>query len=171
MSLLVKKKPELPAPETKEAAAKPATPAPIPTPTAQEVASLLSARKSVLLGGITSALLVFGFGGWSMLTEISGAVVSSGQIEVAQNRQVVQHPDGGVVAEIAVKEAQQVKAGDLLIKLDGTVVHSELAIVEGQLYEVLARSARLQAERDDAAEPIFRADPLEIAKARPEVAE
>lgn len=154
-----------------ETKAKAKAEAPVIPPSTEQVASLLSARTSVMVGCITSALLVFGFGGWSIFTEIAGAVVSHGQIEVAQNRQVVQHPDGGVVAEIAVKDSQAVKAGDLLIKLDGALVHSELAIVEGQLFEVMARSARLEAERDDAAEPVFSADLQQLAKERPEVGE
>ena len=140
-------------------------------PSSSEVQSLLSARKSVLMGGITAAVLVLGFGVWSVVAEIDGAIVASGQIEVAQNRQVVQHPDGGVVAEITVKEAQNVKAGDLLIRLDGALVKSELAIVEGQLFEVMARSARLEAERDDAAEPVFLPELIALAKDRPSVAE
>mgnify|MGYP000927372637 CR=1 FL=1 len=107
-----------------------------------------SARRPVTIGFITIALLVGGFGGWSLLTEIDGAIVSSGQVEVEQNRQVVQHPDGGVVAEINVKEGQLVSGGDLLIRLDGTLFESELAIVEGQLFEAMARRARLEAERD-----------------------
>jgi HlyD family secretion protein len=136
-----------------------------------EVQSLLSARTSVIVGSVTAALLVLGFGVWSVASEIAGAVVASGQIEVSQNRQVVQHPDGGVVAEIAVKEAQPVKAGDLLIRLDGALVKSELAIVEGQLFEVMARSARLEAERNDAAAPEFSGELAELAKTRPEVAD
>jgi HlyD family secretion protein len=90
---------------------------------------------------------------------------------VSQNRQVVQHPDGGVVAEIAVKEAQPVKAGDLLIRLDGALVKSELAIVEGQLFEVMARSARLEAERNDASAPEFSGELAVLAQTRPEVAD
>jgi HlyD family secretion protein len=176
MSLL-RKKPA--APTAAEETEKPAVPgkaakaevAPVQPPSAAQIQNLLSARKSVLLGGITAGILVFGFGLWSVMSEISGAIVASGQIEVAQNRQVVQHPDGGVVAEIAVKEAQPVKAGDLLIRLDGALVKSELAIVEGQLFEVMARSVRLQAERDDAAEPVFSGELVELAKTRPEVAE
>jgi HlyD family secretion protein len=136
-----------------------------------EVQSLLSARTSVIVGSVTAALLVLGFGVWSVASEIAGAVVASGQIEVSQNRQVVQHPDGGVVAEIAVKEAQPVKAGDLLIRLDGALVKSELAIVEGQLFEVMARSARLEAERNDAPAPEFSGELAELAKTRPEVAD
>jgi HlyD family secretion protein len=136
-----------------------------------EVQSLLSARTSVIVGSVTAAILVLGFGVWSVASEIAGAVVASGQIEVSQNRQVVQHPDGGVVAEIAVKEAQPVKAGDLLIRLDGALVKSELAIVEGQLFEVMARSARLEAERNDAAAPEFLGELAELAKTRPEVAD
>ena len=136
-----------------------------------EVQSLLSARTSVIVGSVTAAILVLGFGVWSVASEIAGAVVASGQIEVSQNRQVVQHPDGGVVAEIAVKEAQPVKAGDLLIRLDGALVKSELAIVEGQLFEVMARSARLEAERNDAPAPEFLGELAELAKTRPEVAD
>lgn len=131
----------------------------------------LSARNSLLLGSFAAAALVFGFGSWSVLTEISGAVVSSGQIEVAQSRQVVQHPEGGVVAEILVKDSQAVKAGDLLIQLDGAAVQSELAIIERQLFEVMARSSRLEAERDASAEPVFSADLLRLSGDRPEVAD
>jgi HlyD family secretion protein len=130
-----------------------------------------SARKPLIIGFVTLGLLVGGFGGWSLFTTIDGAIVASGQIEVDQNKQIVQHPDGGVVAEIAVKEAQAVKAGDLLIRLDGTLLKSELAIVEGQLFEALARKDRLEAERDDKPEPTVSPDLLELAKTRADVAE
>jgi HlyD family secretion protein len=104
----------------------------------------------VLIGVATLFLLVICFGGWSVLTTITGAILASGTIEVEQNRQIVQHPDGGVVASIHVTEAQTVKAGDLLLRLDGAALLSELRIVEGLYYETLARQARLEAERDDA---------------------
>ena len=130
-----------------------------------------SARRPVAIGLVTVAALVFGLGGWALLTTIDGAIVAPGQVEVDQNRQVVQHLDGGVVAEITVDEAQPVKAGDLLIRLDGTLLQSELAIVEGQLFELIARRARLEAERDDKAEPVFAGELAELAKTRPDVAE
>jgi len=105
------------------------------------------------LGGL--ALLIFGFGGWASFSEISGAVIAPGQIEVDQNRQVVQHPDGGVVAEILAQEGDTVRQGQLLIQLDATRLGSELAIVEGQLFELMARRGRLEAERDDRPEPVY----------------
>ncbi len=143
---------------------------PTPAP-AQPPRPLWSARNPLIVGWVTLALLVGGFGGWSLFTSIDGAIVAAGQIEVDQNRQIVQHPDGGVVAEIAVKEAQAVKAGDLLIRLDGTLLQSELAIVEGQLFEALARRDRLEAERDDKTEPSVSAELTELAKTRADVAE
>lgn len=155
-----------PAPQTKPTVVSPTVAA---KPVAKGAA--WSARRPVIVGLVTVALLVGGFGGWTLFTEIDGAIVSSGQLEVAQNRQIVQHPDGGVVAEIAVKEAQPVKAGDLLIRLDGSLLQSELAIVEGQLFETLSRRARLEAERDDKAEPVFSGELAELAKTRPDVVE
>jgi HlyD family secretion protein len=106
-----------------------------------------------------------------MFAQIAGAVIAMGQVEVENNRQVVQHPDGGVVSDILVTEAQTVQAGDVLIRLNGTSLLSELAIVESQLYEAMARRARLEAERDDAAEPVFPPELLTAAQADPSVKE
>ena len=50
-----------------------------------------------MIGLIALAVLVGGFGSWSVLSSISGAVVATGRIEVDRNRQVVQHLDGGIV--------------------------------------------------------------------------
>jgi HlyD family secretion protein len=141
-----------------------------PTP-AVENPNAWSSRRPIWTGIITVVLLIAFFGGWGMLTTISGAVVAPGLIQVEQNRQVVQHPDGGVVAEINVAEAQSVKAGDLLIRLDGTQVKAELAIVEGQLFDSMARKARLEAERDDLASVTFPADLTALGATRPDVAE
>ncbi len=115
----------------------------------------------MLLGVLGLIVLVGGFGGWAVAAQITGAVISSGRIEVDQNRQVVQHPDGGVVAEILAQEGGVVEQGDILIRLDADTLRSELAVVEGQLLEVLARRARFEAERDDAAELTFDALLLE----------
>ena len=109
-----------------------------------------SVNRHMLLGLITLGILVGGFGTWAVTAQITGAVITTGQIEVDRNRQVVQHPDGGVVEDILVDEGDNVVAGDLLIRLDATELKSELAVVEGQLFEILARRARLEAERDNA---------------------
>ncbi len=130
-----------------------------------------SAAQPLWLGFATILMLVAGFGGWGFLTSIAGAIVSPGQIEVEQNRQIVQHPDGGVVAEIAVQEGQTVRAGDRLILLDGGLLSSELTIVEGQLYELLSRSARLGAERDGDDTLTFPAELLSLAASRADVAD
>ena len=145
------------------------SPAPHPPMTAAAQAATWSARRPVIVGLLAVIVLVGGFGAWSVLTTIGGAVVAPGVIQVEQNRQVVQHPDGGVVAEITVIEAQNVKAGDLLIRLDGSQLHSTLAIIEGQLFDSMARRSRLEAERDDRPAPVFTAELLELAKARPDV--
>jgi len=79
-------------------------------------------------------------------------------IEVDQNRQVVQHLDGGVVTEILVDEGDLITAGDVLVRLDTQDIQAGLSVVEGQLFEILARRARFEAERDSADTLAF--DPL-----------
>lgn len=128
-----------------------------------------SARGALILGIVGMTLLIAGFGGWAVFSRIAGAVVAPGQVEVEQHRQVVQHPEGGVVEEIAVREGQQVNSGDLLIRLDGTLLRTELAIVEGQYFEVLARRGRLEAERVDNPEITFPDELIQVVNERPDV--
>ncbi len=130
-----------------------------------------SLRAPMLLGLVVLALLVGGFGTWAATTSISGAVIASGQIEVDQNRQVVQHPDGGVVEEILVDEGDEVEEGDVLIRLDPTLLRSELTIVEDQYFELMARRARLQAERDLDDQIDFPEELLEAAEGDEEIAD
>ncbi len=125
---------------------------------AADPADRWSARRHLTVGVIGLLVLVGGFGTWAVMAQISGAVIAGGRIEVDQNRQVVQHLDGGVVDQIVVKEGDVVEAGDLLIRLEADSLRSELAVVEGQLFEVIARRARHEAERDGVAELGF--DPL-----------
>ncbi|MCA1335785.1 HlyD family type I secretion periplasmic adaptor subunit [Pseudooceanicola marinus] len=127
----------------------------------------LVVRGPVIAGLVTLALLIGGFGGWSVLTQIAGAVIAPGQIEVESNRQVVQHADGGRVDQMLVEEGQTVPRGATLARLDPGALRSELAIVEGQLHELMARRARLEAERDGLDAPRF--DPELTANPTPEV--
>ncbi len=136
-----------------------------PVAPAGRVRAAWSARGPLLMGLLCLLLLVGGFGLWAATARIAGAVIAQGRIEVAQNRQVVQHPDGGVVAEILVEDGDAVAAGDVLIRLDAEALTSELAVVEGQLLEILARRARLEAE--EAGEDALRFDPLLLETANP----
>jgi HlyD family secretion protein len=130
-----------------------------------------SARNPLIIGILSLIALVGGFGTWAALTNISGAIIAGGQIEVDQNRQVVQHPDGGVVDAILVKEGDMVQAGQVLVRLEATDLQSQLSITENQLYELMARRGRLEAERDGNQSAEF--DPLlrEAAADSPDAAD
>lgn len=133
--------------------------------------SAWSALAPIKVGLFVIVVLLGGFFVWASVVNIAGAIVAPGQIEVEQNRQVVQHPDGGVVAEIRVREGQEVAAGDTLIRLDPTLLASQLAITEAQLYELMARRGRMEAERDQTTDIAFDPDLLARAASDPKVAE
>jgi len=121
------------------------------------------------LGFAALALLVGVLGVWSVKARIAGAVIASGMIQLENNRQVVQHPQGGVVGEILVKNGDTVVAGQVLLRLDDTIMKSELTIVEGQLFEIHARKARLEAERDGMARMTVPKALAEVVRQHPEV--
>jgi len=109
-----------------------------------------SIRRHIFAGVVIVAFLVIGVGGWASTAEISGALIVQGSIVVDSNVKKVQHPTGGVVGELRVRDGDRVKAGDILIRLDETVTRANLAIVTKGLTELYARKARLAAERDGA---------------------
>jgi HlyD family secretion protein len=109
---------------------------------------------------VTSLLLVVGLGGWAATTEFAGAVIAPGQVVVNSNVKKVQHPTGGVVGELRVRDGDKVKAGDVVVRLDDVQTRANLAIVTKALDEMAARQAREETERDGIDEITFPADLL-----------
>lgn len=109
-----------------------------------------SIRRHMAAGVLVVILLAGGVGGWAATAEISGALIASGALVVDSNVKKVQHPSGGVVGEVRVRDGDRVKEGDVLVRLDETVTRANLAIVSKGLTELYARKARLAAERDKA---------------------
>lgn len=128
-----------------------------------------SLRIHVIAGTAVIATLVGGVGAWAAVSSLSGAVVASGRLVVQGNVKKVQHPTGGVVGEIHVKAGDRVKAGDLVIRLDETVLRANLGVYESQLRNLEARAARLRAERSSGEALDVSAD-LEAQKSEPEIA-
>jgi HlyD family secretion protein len=109
-----------------------------------------SFRRLILAILIVSGLLVVGIGGWAATTEFAGAVIAQGQVVVDSNVKKVQHPTGGIVGELRVRDGSHVQSGDVVVRLDDTQTRANLAIVTKALDELSARQAREEAERDGA---------------------
>jgi HlyD family secretion protein len=107
-------------------------------------------RKLNITGFALMIVMVGGFGGWAATAELAGAVVTSGTLVVESAVKKVQHPTGGVVGELLVKQGAAVEAGQIVMRLDDTVTRSTLGVVRSQLDELMAREARLLAEREGA---------------------
>ncbi|WP_322513875.1 HlyD family type I secretion periplasmic adaptor subunit [Rhodopseudomonas palustris] len=126
--------------------------------------ALHSIQRYMIGGAVLVVLVTFGIGGWASTTELSGAVVAQGVIVVDSSVKKVQHPTGGVVSELRIKEGDRVKAGDILVRLDETQTLANATIIIQSFDELQARQARLEAERDGADQIVFPGVLLERAK-------
>jgi len=108
-------------------------------------------RHYQIAGFLGLGLLVGVLGAWTVMAPIQGAVIAPGVTVVETYLKRIQHRDGGIVEEIAVKEGDRVEEGTLLVKLDETDTRAELAILQSMLDEFGAKRARLVAERDNVA--------------------
>ena len=113
----------------------------------KSISSHRSLGRHIAAVSLLGIALVVGVGGWAMTTELSSAIVASGTVVVENNVKKIQHLTGGIVEEVLVKEGDSVKAGQILIKLDGTTVRANLSIVQNTLAQLYARRARLLAEQ------------------------
>jgi HlyD family secretion protein len=105
-----------------------------------------------------------------VVTEISGAVIAPGKLVVDSNVKKVQHPTGGVVGDLRVRDGDHVTKGDVVARLDDTQARTSLAIVTKALDELAARQARNEAERDGVDHVVFPAD-LVARRDDPQVAQ
>lgn len=112
-------------------------------------------ERTLRLGLVLAAGIVFGLGGLAATLPITGAVVASGEVAVASRVKHVAHPSGGVIAQLRVHDGDHVRAGQILLRLDSTISGATAALSSGGVDQLLAREARLVAERDLASSITF----------------
>lgn len=106
-----------------------------------------SLRRHILIGFLAVAALIGGIGAWAASTEIYGAVIASGFLVVESSVKKVQHPTGGVVGELFVRDGDHVKAGEVVMRLDATQTKANLGIVVKTIDELMARGRGLRPRR------------------------
>ncbi|MCP5155357.1 MAG: HlyD family type I secretion periplasmic adaptor subunit [Ectothiorhodospiraceae bacterium] len=102
----------------------------------------------VLAGSLVVAAFFGGFGAWAALAPLDSAAIAPGVLTVLTQRKTLQHLEGGIVSEILVDEATEVRAGEVVLRLDATQSRIRHGLLVGQLRAAEARAARLVAERD-----------------------
>jgi len=121
----------------------------------------------------TGGLIIFGFFvlifGWGSTAHLDSAVTTFGVVQAEGSRKVVQHPDGGIINAILVKEGDLVQQGQVLIRLDPVQANAALNIQIADVDTLEASVARLQAEEAGADKVVFPAD-LTARAADPQVA-
>lgn len=127
-------------------------------------------RWPLAFGSAIIALLFGGVGVWAATTQIAGAIIAAGTVVVDSNVKKVQHAVGGSVGAILVKEGDAVETGQLLLRLDDTLVRANAQVLSKQLDEVAVRRARLLAERDEKQEIAF-PDELSARRTDPQLSE
>ena len=108
-----------------------------------------SSGSLVHAGYIAIAVLAGTFGVWAVTAPLSGAVIAPGVVAAAGQNVVIQHLEGGIVSDIAVKEGDRVSAGQPLLRLDDTLATVNLNRLEKQSAGLQAQILRLEAERDN----------------------
>lgn len=112
----------------------------------EAVAATQSMWRNIVIAFIVVGFFFGGGIAWSAWTNISGAVIASGRIEVDSKLKRIQHVDGGIVNAIHVKDGDHVTAGDVLITLDDTLLIANYEILNQRLIENWTLEARLVAE-------------------------
>ena len=129
-----------------------------------------SARRYLLVGAALTATLIGGFGGWATTTDISGAVIANGTLVVDTNVKKVQHPTGGIVGRLFVRDGDHVQADQVVLTLDDTQLRANLGIVTAAIDELIARRTWEEAERDGIDELAFPEELVRRAASDPTVA-
>jgi HlyD family type I secretion membrane fusion protein len=107
---------------------------------------------------------------WGTVAPVAGAAIANGHLQVQGRRQTVQHPYGGVVKHLMVREGERVQQGQVLLTLFDSEPRAKLDVLIAESDSALAQQGRLVAERDGLSEPKF--DPaLESRMNEPGVAD
>ena len=114
-----------------------------------DIDGLVRGGAAFFLGGLTLALL------WALFAPIDEGVPANGTFMVDTKRKVVQHPHGGVISQIEVREGQDVNEGDILLTLDDTQARADYEGIRKRYLGARAAESRLLAEQAGALSVTF----------------
>jgi HlyD family type I secretion membrane fusion protein len=121
----------------------------IRSPGPEEVAPASTNPRPYILIGLVVVVSIFGgIGTWASVAPLSGAIIAPGMVTMISNRKTVQHFEGGIVAELFVRDGDSVERGQSLLRLDDTRARAALGVLDTHLDLLRAREQRLVAERD-----------------------
>jgi HlyD family secretion protein/epimerase transport system membrane fusion protein len=112
-------------------------------------------RRPLWIGAAIILVTFFGIGLWAAIAQLDSAAQAPGVVTAEGSRRIIQHLEGGIVKEILVTDGQEVKTGDILVRMDDVRAKAQLGIVQADLDLQTAVEARLLAERDGQKEPVF----------------
>jgi protease secretion system membrane fusion protein len=117
-------------------------------PRADGIEPILLEESQVRRSTVRMVLVFFlAFCVWAVYAPLDAGVVMQGSVTVFGNRKAVQHPSGGVVQALLVKEGAVVKEGDVVLKVNPLNSEASLISAELQYINLLATESRLLAER------------------------
>lgn len=119
-------------------------------------------------------ILGLGFGGflvWAALAPLDEGVPTPGMVTIDTKRKTVQHLMGGIVKEVLVREGEQVKEGQVLLRLDEAVTRANYESIRQRYLGLSAMQSRLRAEQTGSSKLVFEKDVVEAAAADTYVAQ
>ncbi len=112
-------------------------------------------------GGTTHLLLVLcvtacmAFFGWASVSTLDIVSLASGEVIPSSQVKSVQHLEGGIVREIAIREGEEVTQGQKLIVLEPTQSGADVGEIRVRLLSLRAEITRLEAEVSGTDKPVF----------------
>ncbi len=98
-------------------------------------------------GNALILLFVVVFGGWGYFAPLDGGAVAPGVINPDSGKKTIQHLEGGIIADLRVREGEAVRTGQPLVVLESTQARAAHEALVQQRLSLLARRARLDAEK------------------------
>lgn len=127
-------------------------------------------RPVVRAGLLTLLLGAGGFLVWAGFAPLDQGITLPGVVNVDSKRKTVQHLRGGIVQEILVHDGDNVKSGQVILRLNNTQAKAQLGEVKSQYYSAKAMEDRLEAERIHAGTIKFSDELIQLKEAEPQVA-
>lgn len=99
-----------------------------------------------IFGYIILFLFFVVLGGWAAVAPLSSAIVAPGKLMVDSQIKRIQHPDGGIVSEIFVRDGDAVEEGQVLARLENKEARAQEKRMRAKLLEDKILRSRWYAE-------------------------